>query len=249
MRRIMLGAAAVLIGAGSAEAQDVWEFNITPYVWMAGIEGDVAPASGLPTNSVSLSFGDLLENLEYGAFLFASARRNDWVLFFDGSTVKVDSTEKVGSPDVDSVGLSSTTSNMTIAAGRTVARTEVYRVDVYAGARFWWLDNEFTINASEAAGSGKAKISSDASWSDPLVGVAGAYDLNDKWSLYGQADIGGFGAGSELQWSFLAGATYAINDTISLAGAWRALSVDYRKDGTVYDVTQTGPILGLTFRF
>ena len=47
----------------------------------------------------------------------------------------------------------------------------------------------------------------------------------------------------------MAGATYALTDTIGIAGAWRMLSVDYEQDGIVYDVRQTGPILGLTFRF
>jgi len=249
MKRIVLGAAVAVVSAGSANAQDVWEFNIAPYAWMAGIDGDLAPASGLPAQSVSLSFSDVLDDLEYGAFLFASARRDDWVLFLDASSVRTDSTESVGGPNVDSIGVTSTTSNVMVAAGRTVARTDQYRIDAYAGARFWWLDNEFTVNASEAAGSGKTKITSDASWADPLVGLAGTYMLNDRWNLYGVAELGGFGVGSDLEWSALAGATYALTDTIGIAGAWRMLSVDYEQDGIVYDVRQTGPILGLTFRF
>jgi len=123
MKRVLLGAAAVMMGAGTAGAQDVWEFNIAPYAWMAGIDGDLAPASGLPTQSVSLSFSDVLDDLEYGAFLFASARRDDWVLFFDASSVRTDSTGSVGGPNVDSIGVTSTTSNVMVAAGRTVART------------------------------------------------------------------------------------------------------------------------------
>lgn len=249
MRRILLGAAAVVAGSGTADAQDVWEFNVAPYVWMAGIDGDLAPASGLPAQSVSLSFGDILDDLEYGAFVFATARRDDWVLFFDASTVRTDSTETIGGPNVESVGIRSTTSNVMVAAGRTVARTDQYRIDAYAGARFWWLDNEFTVRASEAAGGGDTELSSDASWADPLVGVAGTWTLNEKWNLYGVAEVGGFGVGADSEWSVLGGATYALTDTIGIAGAWRVLSVDYSQDGIVYDVRQSGPILGLTFRF
>jgi hypothetical protein len=61
--------------------------------------------------------------------------------------------------------------------------------------------------------------------------------------------IGGFGAGSDLTWDVLAAAGYQWNDRFSLVAGYRALGVDYDKDGFVYDVVQHGPILGAVFRF
>jgi hypothetical protein len=34
-----------------------------------------------------------------------------------------------------------------------------------------------------------------------------------------------------------------------VTGGWRILSVDYDSGGIVYDVDQSGPLIGATFRF
>ena len=61
--------------------------------------------------------------------------------------------------------------------------------------------------------------------------------------------LGGFGVGADLEWSVMAGATYAVTERFGLTMAWRYLAVDYEQDGIVFDVTQSGPLLGATFRF
>ena len=246
---------AALLGLSAAAmafpviAQDAWQFNITPYGWMAGIDGDLGTVPGLPSQEVSLSFGDILDDLDYGLFLFASARKGPWVLYFDASDVKTTSKQNVGGPTVENLTVESRTSNMAIAAGRTIAEADRYTVDAYFGARAWWLDNEFTVTTRPDTGLGTLRESSDASWVDPLVGLAGRYALNEKWTLFASGDVGGFGAGADLEWSLQGGATWMVNDGFGVTGAWRLLSVDYDRDGIVFDVTQSGPLLGLTFRF
>jgi len=47
----------------------------------------------------------------------------------------------------------------------------------------------------------------------------------------------------------LAGARYEFSDLWGVSFGWRHLEVDYDKDGIVFDVTQTGPVIGATFRF
>ena len=235
--------------ATDAAAQSDWEFNITPYAWMSGIDGDLGTVPGLPSQEVSLSFGDILNDLDYGLFLFASARKGPWVLYFDASDVKTTSKEAIGGPAVESLKVESRTSNIAIAAGRTIAETDRYNVDAYFGARAWWLDNKFSVETQPGTGLGTIKRSSDASWADPIVGLAGRYELNEKWTLYANGDIGGFGAGADLEWSLQGGATWMANETFGVTGAWRVLSVDYDQGGIVYDVTQSGPLLGVTFKF
>lgn len=238
-----------LLPTSAAHAQAAWKFNVTPYAWLAGLDGDLGTVPGLPSQDVSLSFGDILDDLDYGLFLFASARNGPWVLYFDGSAVQTTSTEGIGGPIVDSIEVESRTSNLAIAAGRTVADSDRYLVDAYFGARAWWLDNEFTVAPQPATGLARIKESTDASWVDPLVGIAGRYTVSDRWDLFGSAEIGGFGIGADLEWSVTAGGTYAVNDWFGLTAAWRYLAVDYEQDGVVFDVSQTGPLFGATFRF
>ncbi|WP_156953419.1 hypothetical protein [Afifella pfennigii] len=71
---------ALLAGAIStpAHAQD-WEFQVTPYAWLSGLSGDVGTIPGLPAGSVDLSFGDILDDLDFAGMLLASARNGPWV--------------------------------------------------------------------------------------------------------------------------------------------------------------------------
>ncbi|SDJ54010.1 hypothetical protein [Aliiruegeria lutimaris] len=247
--RLAGAATAAFLLATQAVAQSQWEFTVSPYAWLAGLEGDLGTLPGLPSEKVSLSFGDIVEDLDYGLFLFASARNGPWVLFFDGSAVQTTSSESVGGPIVDSIEVESRTSNLALAAGRTVAGNNVSNLDVYIGARAWWLENEITVKTQTATGLGKIKKSSDASWVDPLIGIAGQYAASDRWNLFGSAEIGGIGLGADLEWGLMAGATYEVNERFGLTFAWRYLAVDYEEDGIVFDVTQSGPLLGATFRF
>lgn len=238
-----------IAGTTAVHADSNWEFSITPFVWVAGLDGDIGTIPGLPPGEVSLSFGDILDDFDYGGFLYATARNGPWVVFLEASAVQTTTNERVGGAVVDSVEVVSQTSNMALAVGRTISQSDQYNVDAYVGARAWWLDNDTKVRTQSATGLGKIKSSSNASWVDPLVGIAGQYAASDRWNLFGVAEVGGFGVGADLEWSVMAGATYAVTERFGLSLAWRYLSVDYDDGGIVYDVNQSGPLFGVTFRF
>ncbi len=246
-----LAAALAAFSLTSPAAAQSWEFKITPYAWLSGIDGDIGagPIPGVPPQSVDLSFGDVWDVLDYAAMLYATARYDRWVLIFDGTTAKLKDTVGVNGEIVDNLTVKSTVSNLALAVGRTVATGPDYRVDVYAGGRAWWLDNRFEVETTTASGLGTIKKGSDASWVDPIIGVAGQYRLDERWEIFGGADIGGFGVGADIEWNLFGGANYLVNDRFALTAGFRALSVDYDQDGIVYDVTQAGPLIGATFRF
>lgn len=122
-----------------------WEFSITPFVWVAGLDCDIGSILGLPPEDVSLSFGDILDDLDYGGFLYATARNGSWVLFLEASAVQTTTQERVCGDVVDSVEVVSQTSNMALAVGRTISQSDQYNVDAYVGARAWWLDNDTKV--------------------------------------------------------------------------------------------------------
>ena len=198
---------------------------------------------------LSLSFGDIWDDLDYAGMLYASARRGPWVILFDATTAKTTSDEPGGGVVVDKVRIESTTSNLALAVGRTVASAPAYRVDVYAGGRAWWLKNDFKVTTVAGTVPGPIEADNDANWIDPIIGVAANYKVAEQWELFGSAEVGGFGVGAESEWSLLAGANYVLNDRFAVTGGWRILSVDYDDDGIVYGVDQSGPLIGATFRF
>ena len=83
MRKFLAAAAAVLsTGLAPAMAQD-WSGQITPYVWGAGLGGDVTPFAGAPTLSFDKSLSEVLEDTDGAFFLSGFARRDRLVLMGD----------------------------------------------------------------------------------------------------------------------------------------------------------------------
>ncbi|MDW4497228.1 hypothetical protein R5H30_04480 [Sulfitobacter sp. D35] len=243
-RRFAMGAAMAFLAGSPALAQD-WEIQVTPYAWLLGMEGDVG-SFGLPAADVDLSFGDILDNLDYAVFMLGVARRDDFAVFFDGSISRLSYDQDVSGPNVDDVELVAKTSNFMLSVGGTLSRSDTHRLEAYGGARAWWLRNDFEVRT--AAGR-TIQRDSDADWVDPVVGLVGTYRINDRFTLFGNAEVGGFGVGSDMTWSIFAGTTYNINDTVNVAVGWRHMSVDYSDDEVIFDVDQTGPVIGATFRF
>jgi len=231
--------------AGAAQAQSAWEFEVTPYAWMAGLDGDLGTIPGFPSSKVELSFGDILDDLDMAAMLFASARRGPWVFLFDSTYVKTSSTEDVSGLLIDDVKVKSRTTTLALGAGRTVAEGPHGTLDAYFGIRAWWLENDFTVRTPL----GNRDRSEDENWVDPILGLAGRYQASERWTLFGSAEIGGFGMGADSEWALIGGASYAVTDRFGVTVAWRHQAVDYDEDGVVYDVVQSGPLLGATFRF
>jgi len=67
---------AVLSAAGTpAQADEPWQFQIAPYVWIAGLDGDVGVLPGVPPSSVDASFSDIVDNLDFGFMLAGEARK------------------------------------------------------------------------------------------------------------------------------------------------------------------------------
>ncbi len=70
-----------------------------------------------------------------------------------------------------------------------------------------------------------------------------------RFFLTAWGNAGGFGAGSDLTWDVFGGFGYEWNDWLSTVIGYRHLEVDYDDEGFVYDVTQTGPLIGGALKF
>ncbi len=80
-------AVASLLSVGSLFAQEApqtgketWRFQLTPYVWLTGMQGDIRPSRSLPVAHVSQSFSDVLSNVDAAVFLSGTARKGHYVL-------------------------------------------------------------------------------------------------------------------------------------------------------------------------
>lgn len=86
-------------------------------------------------------------------------------------------------------------------------------------------------------------------WVDPLIGLRGQVNLTRWLFLAAQADVGGFGAGSQITWNVLA--SVGVNFTRNIYGeiGYRYMYVDYDKEGFLYTMNTFGLYSSLGVKF
>lgn len=251
--------------APQVEERPAWAMQITPYMWAAGLEGDISPFRRAPTIEVEKSFSDVLDDLNFGGFVNIWGRYERFV--FSGDVMYVDTTDSHGAgplpalqipglgvpipPGADVDAKVDTKQFMaTLQGGYRVIETPQFTLDALVGARFWYISTDVSVTASHPAiGTRSASHGESFGWVDPVIGARVFLPVTDKLSLQAQADIGGFGAGSDLTWSALATVNYTFTDHLSASVGYKVLSVDYDHGGHVYDTRLAGPVLGMTYRF
>jgi len=264
--------ALTLCGAHAAQAADIvparpeeplavktehrnWALQISPYMWAAGLKGDVSPFRRAPTIGVEKSFSDVMDNLNFGGFVNIWGRYDRFVFSADVMYVNTTESHAFGPlpplpipvpPGIVVNGkLDSSQFTATVQGGYRIVDAPVFTLDVLGGARFWRLSNTVTVSALGLSRSYGASFG----WADPLVGVRAFLRLTENLSLQAQADIGGFGAAADSTWSALATVNYAFTDHLSVSAGYKVLDVDYDRDGHVYKTRLSGPVAGLTWRF
>jgi hypothetical protein len=260
-----LGALALAGAARAADAETPppvpapapereWTITVAPYLWAAGINGDVGLFGREPVH-VDESFSDIFKDLKFGGMAVVELHNGTWGLFGDLVYAK---TEADASATRSILGVPVTLSGTVETSAFTGTVMGEYRaysaptatLDLMAGARIWDIDNDIEL-ALAAGGPPLAAFSGSdgATWVDPMVGAKGRYNIDDSWFLNGWAMVGGFGAGSDITWDLLGAVGYQYNEHVSFALGYRAMGVDYDHDGFVYDVVEHGPVLGTVFRF
>lgn len=240
IRNLKAGLAIAVMGSLPASARD-WAGQVTPYIWAAGVGGDITPMAGAPTLSFDTSFGEVIRDTDGAFFLSGYARRERLVLMGDFSW---SSSSKSGTipPGLPAEG-KLTQRSLTLLAGWRVVEDEQFALDLLGGARAW------SIRSSATLAGGVMQASPGEDFVDPIMAVRANVALAPRWSAILYADAGGFGAGSERTIQILATLNYQVNDNLWISAGYRQLDVDYRSGGTAVDVTMAGPLLGATWRF
>lgn len=245
-----------------AEPQN-WVLQVTPYMWAAGLDGRISPFRRGPTIGVEKSFSDVMDDLNFGGFINIWGRYDHFV--FSGDIMYVDTTDGHGTGPLPAFHLPNGTPvpagttieakvdtkqfTATLMGGYRVIDTRQFTLDALGGARFWHIANDVTLTGSLGGLGGSVSYGESFGWVDPLVGLRAFLPLTENLSLQGQADIGGFGAGSDLTWSALVTANYVFSSRLSASAGYKMLDVEYNHNGHVYDTRLSGPVLGMTYRF
>jgi hypothetical protein len=226
------------------DSTEDWSFAASPYFWGAGLSGKVSQF-GLPTVKVDASFSDIFNQLDFAFMGAAELRHERFSVIGDFIYVKL-------STDADTpfglltkeVDVQSESIAGLLGVGYAVLDGDRGHLDVVGGIRVWSVDTTITLNGGFLDG---RSTKDGATWVDGMAGFRGRYALTDEWFVSGWGLVGTGGA--NVDWDVAANIGYQFNDTISAVAGYRALGVNYRDDGFVFDTVQQGPILGLTVKF
>jgi opacity protein-like surface antigen len=232
-----------------------WQFEITPYLFAAGMSGKTG--KNLVTADVEMSFDDILNNLDSGFMVLFEARKEPWTFGFEGVYFRLKD-EKVrswagplGNSSTGAMEATMTEQLYQLSAGYRVADDRV-KVDVIGAARATLLDTRMNLIITTGAPllpDGGRSMSISQNWWDPVVGVRVLLPIAKEWTAIGYADIGGFGVGSDLTYQFLAGVNWQFSKSVSAKLGYRSLYQDYEHNGFVWDMSSNGFYLGAGFKF
>lgn len=233
-------------GQSTAPADAGWQFAVAPYVWAAGIKGNLATLPPAPPIAADASFAEIIENLDVAFMLLAEARHDRFVALLDITYTRLSLKADTPGPLFGDAEMVSTAMFATLTGGYRVISEPAGFVEPFAGARLWHLDTDVKLKSGLLQG---RKGSESETWVDPVLGIRGRANLGSGIFVSGYADIGGFGLGSDFSWQVYGGAGYEFSSSTSAFAGYRYLSVDYSRNGFVYDIVQQGPMVGMAFRF
>jgi len=255
---VATGFTAMAMHSTSATAAE-WEHAVTPYLWMAGMDGTTAIGTPLgPLEAdLDLPFSEVMENLKMGAMLSYRGSTGRYVVLADFIFMNLGAKDDLHGPITTQFpGLIS--GQAQVSMKQLLAEADFgYEVSdwltVLAGLRYNELDSsvdlEFQYPSGVTGRGGKA----GASWLDPVVGGVIEHDFSPAWGITLRGDIGGFGVGSEFAWQMMLLLRWHVTDELDISAGYRYIDVDYEDNGdsgiVKYDVASQGPGIGLTFRF
>ncbi len=237
-----LSSATPALGQTSGQGLEGWQVEVTPYVWMAGLSGDIQ--AGDVSGTIGASFSDILNSLDFGLMGLLQVRHGRLGFGFDGMYTRLTNDGTSSGAGGESEGVHAEI------VSQLYAFTVAYRVldgrvpvDVGVGARLMPTSAALELTSGDLAG---ARASGGNTAVDGFVGVRVSVPLSNRWALEGYADLGA--GDSKLSWQALGGLKVRVSGTISLKLGYRYLSIRNESPDLSSNIGEGGFYLGLGIR-
>ncbi|RPI61046.1 MAG: hypothetical protein EHM50_06340 [Lysobacterales bacterium] len=228
------GFAVATFFASSASAQGL-DWRVTPYLWGAGIQGDIA--LGPVARDVDVEFSDVLNVLSGGVLMHVEAQSDDHVVFGDLVWLALEPEEEIATIG----GVAEAELDTTIIELGYARDSDAFGLEL--GLRYWDLDIE--IDPALAAG-----IVRGDSWIDVFGGIRNTRELGQSWTLTTRANAGAGGA--DLSIGFQMDFARELSGGNAIVAGFKLLDVDYEEDSVrgipfALDTTFFGATVGFRF--
>lgn len=250
---VLCGFLALVVGAAGAQAgattpDDRWRISLVPYIWLPFVDTSFT-VKGVPVEGeAKTNSSEFFDQLEFALMGTAEVARGRFSVIGDFQYVRLGGDFSTGLPSgevLDSdydLGIGSALGMLTY---RVIEEPKV-NVDVAAGARLLWLDFSAEL---ERTGGRSADGEETITVVDPVVGARGRFHFDDRWSISGYGNVGGFGVGTDFTWEALGTIDYRFSEMFQLRAGYRAFAIDLEEGGLELDTILHGPIVGFVFTF
>ena len=231
-----------LTASTGAQTPAEWRFAVTPYFWLAGLDGKLGV--GRVATHVDESFGDIIDALQFAVMGTANARYKSYVFGVDGMYIATGNVKTFAfRGDTGSLTLNLKETMIQPTVGYTfVSATSGF--DLLLGLRYWHLSAE--LNVDPATNRPPNRRSGSKSWVDGTVGVQGHWNPQKIVRVTLGGDIGA--GGSRWTWQAYGGVGADVASWCNIGLYYRGLSVDYDHDDFLFDTNTQGFLIGATFR-
>jgi len=237
-------AAATPAGGGAAAAASTapegnWHFAVSPYLWVPWVYGSVG------ANGNNIHFyatpDELFSHFRFGLLGLVDTRYKRVVLPLDIIWLRLGDDRALPlTPNGTVANVKLDMFILTPKVGYRVIDTKMIKIDALAGFRYWHVGQnlQFTTNTLNFSGS--------QNWVDPLVGGRILGNLSPKVEIAIGGDVGGWGTGSQLDYSVGAFLGYRIKPPVALQAGYRYMAVDYTNGNKLLNLIISGPLIGVT---
>jgi hypothetical protein len=223
-----------------------WQTDGTLYLWLPGVHGNLS-AFGYNVG-FKASPADIISHADLGILGVLGVKYHRLVLIADfiygplkasrTSTVVLLPNQPVVTSDVKYSAFI-----LDPEVGYRVLNHENLKIDGLFGYRYF--HQGITLNV--ATPQHNASSYSGTNYTDPVVGARILYPITSKLLATIWGDVGGWGAGSQLDYNMVGALSYKIARRWALGAAWRYLYVDYKSANLTTVTAQSGIVFGVTY--
>ncbi|HNY80264.1 MAG: outer membrane beta-barrel protein [Sedimentisphaerales bacterium] len=230
---VLLATASVVVAQ-----QREWSFEVTPYFWAAGIEGD-ATVQGQDVD-IDVGFDDLFDAVDAGGGLMTVAQRGSFVVFGQFDYVGMDTDQLDPAPAGGSIQTDSFFGAVAVGF-QFKGPLKNSTIDLLGGLRYAWMNNDLEITGG-ASGEDSLDIL------DGIVMVRPSVRLTERWRFNPTFAIGA--GDSDLTWEVQPSVQYQFADHLALRVGYRRVHYDIEGDhGNAFDAAFHGVMAGLSLMF
>lgn len=237
-----------------ADISDSFRFSLTPYLWGAGITGNVDYNNGKHAHA-QLSSDKVLNNLSMGAMLDGEIHYGRFGLMGNAVYAKLHNTGSKSYLHHEQINVDSATDAWmgiyTVAGTYTAYSDQKLYLDIIAGARFLNLNAKVQLDASVVNTPlfvSKTMYSSTSA-TDAIGGIKGRARLGEtSFFIPFYLDAGGSSSVAKFTSQQILGVGYSLKYADILL-IYNNLYYSLSNDKATSYINMSGPLLGATFRF